>query len=76
MASGTFTLKGLVGAEQVLDTEKRIPLGPSPDFYCETCDVFDFEPHDGSTCTREEKLVGLRDPLFAKELEGLDGDGI
>jgi hypothetical protein len=23
-------------------------MGPSPDFYCQTCDVFDVEPHDHS----------------------------
>lgn len=23
-------------------------MGPSPDFYCQTCDVFDIEPHDHS----------------------------
>lgn len=25
---------------------RPFPLGPSPDFYCTTCDVFDIEPHE------------------------------
>lgn len=28
---------------------------PSPDFYCEACDVFDFEPHEHSEV--EEKYI-------------------
>lgn len=31
------------------------PLGPSPDHYCERCDVFDIRPHD--------KMLDINDPV-------------
>lgn len=27
-----------------------IPLGPSPDFYCTRCDIFDISPHKQGDC--------------------------
>jgi|SRR5579859_2587695 len=39
------------------------PLGPSPDHYCNDCDVFDIEPHEHPELakpeTREEELARL-----------------
>ena len=43
---------------------RDIPLGPSPDFYCDRCDVFDLEPHDhASSLSRGTSVaVGVTSP--------------
>jgi hypothetical protein len=43
---------------------RETPLGPSPDFYCEWCDVFDIEPHDhASLLSRGTSVaVGVTSP--------------